>query len=45
MATDFHMTLPSNASMEMHPDNTLTHYVTHLPQRTGVDRRVGVWVG
>ena len=33
MATDFYMTLPSNASMEMHPDNTLTHYVTHLPQR------------
>ena len=33
MAIDFYMTLPSNASMEMHPDNTLTHYVTHLPQR------------
>ena len=27
------MTLPSNASMKMHPDNTLTHYVTNLPQR------------
>ena len=33
MATDFYMTLPSNASMKMHPDNTLTHYVTALPQR------------
>ena len=33
MATDFYMTLPSNASMKMHPDNTLTHYVTNLPQR------------
>ena len=33
MATDFYMTLPSNASMKIHPDNTLTHYVTALPQR------------
>ena len=33
MATDFYMTLPSNASMKTHPDNTLTHYVTDLPQR------------
>ena len=33
MATDFYMTLPSNASMKTHPDNTLTHYVTDFPQR------------
>ena len=33
MATDFYMTLPSNASMKTHPDNTLTHYITALPQR------------
>ena len=33
MATDFYMTLPSNASMKTHPDNTLTHYTTDLPQR------------
>ena len=34
MATsDFYLTLPSNASMHTHPDNTLTHYVTTLPKR------------
>ena len=33
MATDFYMTLPSNASMKTHPDNTLTHYITDLPKR------------
>lgn len=34
MATsDFYLTLPSNASMDTHPDNTLTHYVTTLPKR------------
>ena len=33
MATDFYMTLPSNASMKSHPDNTLAHYITDLPQR------------
>ena len=33
MATDFYMTLPSNASMKTHLDNTLTHYITDLPQR------------
>ena len=33
MSTDFCMTLPSNASMKTHPDNTLTHYTTDLPQR------------
>ena len=33
MATDFYMTLPSNASMTTHPDNTLTHYITALPHR------------
>ena len=33
MATDFYMTLPSNASMKVYPDNTLAHYITDLPQR------------
>ena len=33
MATDFYMTLPSNASMKTHLDNTLTHYITDLSQR------------
>ncbi len=33
MATDFYLTLPSNASMKMYPDNTLAHYITNLPQR------------
>ena len=32
MATDFYLTLPSNASMKMYPDNTLTHYITDLPR-------------
>ena len=33
MATDFYMTLPNNASMKTHLDNTLIHYITDLPQR------------
>ena len=33
MATDFYLTLPSNASMKMYPDNTLAHYITDLPRR------------
>ena len=33
MTTDFYLTLPSNASMKMYPDNTLAHYITALPQR------------
>ena len=33
MAIDFYLTLPSNASMKMYPDNTLAHYITDLPQR------------
>ena len=33
MATDFYMTLPNNASMKTYFDNTLTHYITALPQR------------
>ena len=32
MATDFYLTLPSNASMKMYPDNTLAHYITDLPR-------------
>ena len=33
MTTDFYMTLPSNASMKTHINNTLTHCITDLPQR------------
>ena len=33
MATDFYLTLLSNASMKMYPDNTLAHYITDLPRR------------
>ena len=33
MTNDFYLTLPSNASMKMYPDNTLAHYITYLPQR------------
>ena len=40
MATDFYMTLPSNASMKTHLDNTLTHYTTDLPRRIDL---VGEW--
>ena len=40
MTTDFYMTLPSNASMKTHLDNTLTHYVTELPHRVEL---VGEW--
>ena len=40
MTTDFYMTLPSNASMKTHLDNTLTHYTTDLPHR--IDR-TGEW--
>ena len=32
MATDFYLTLSSNASIKVHPDNTSTHYITDLPQ-------------
>ena len=40
MATDFYLTLPSNASMKVHPDNTLAHYITDLPQRISLS---GEW--
>ena len=40
MATDFYMTLPSNASMKTHLDNTLTHYTTDLPRRIDL---IGEW--
>ena len=33
MASDFYMTLPSNASMLVYPDNILAHYITDLPHR------------
>ena len=37
MATDFYLKLSSNASMKVHPDNTLAHYITDLPQRILLD--------
>ena len=37
---DFYLTLPSNASMNTHPDNTLTRYITTLPQRLNLS---GQW--
>ena len=40
MTTDFYMTLPSNASMKTHLDNTLSHYVTELPHRVDL---IGEW--
>ena len=40
MATDFYLTLPSNASMKVCPDNTLVHYIADLPQRISVS---GEW--
>lgn len=32
-SSDIYLTLASNTSMGLHPDNTLTLYVTALPQR------------
>ena len=40
MATDFYLTLPSNSSMKVHPDNTLAHYITDLRQRMSLS---GEW--
>ena len=40
MATDFYLTLPSNASMKMYPDITLAHYITDLPRRVDL---TGEW--
>ena len=40
MSSDFYLTLPSNASADLHPENTLTHYITTLPQRI---RLSGQW--
>ena len=37
---DFYLTLPSSASLDLHPDNTLTHYITTLPQRVSLS---GQW--
>ena len=38
---DFYLTLPSNASMNTHPDNTLTHYITTLQQRINLSGQWG----
>ncbi|KAJ8042584.1 hypothetical protein HOLleu_09369 [Holothuria leucospilota] len=32
MASSFYVTLPSNSSPEVYPDNTLTHFRVKLPQ-------------
>lgn len=39
--SDFYLTLPSNASMHTYPNNTLTHYITTLPQRVNLSN--GQW--
>ena len=33
MASDFYLVLPSNSSMDIHPNNTLAQYITNLPRR------------
>ena len=33
MASDFYLVLPSNLSMDIHPNNTLAQYITNLPRR------------
>ena len=38
----FHLTLPSNASMDIFPDNTAAQYVTKLPKRMELDN--GDWM-
>ena len=37
---DFYLTLASNASLDLHPDNTLTRYATALPQQISLS---GQW--
>jgi hypothetical protein len=36
----FYLTLPSNSSFDYFPDNTLTHYMTKLPETISLD---GEW--
>jgi len=36
MASDFYLVLPSNASMHLHPNNTLTNFVTTLPRHVNL---------
>jgi len=33
----FHLTLPSNASMDIYPNKTAAQYVTKLPKRIELD--------
>ena len=33
MASDFYLVLPSNSSMDIHPNNTLAQYIINLPRR------------
>ena len=37
--SDFYLTLPSNSSMDVYPDNTLTRYQTKLPHRIELEGR------
>lgn len=40
MRDEFYITLPSNASMRVYPKNTMSHYITKLPQRLHLE---GEW--
>ena len=40
MASDFYIVLPSNSSMDIHPNNTLAQYITNLPRRISLN---GEW--
>ena len=33
---DFYIVLPSNSSMDIYPENTTTHFTTHLPHQVHV---------
>lgn len=40
--SSFYMTLPSNASLDVHPNNTLTEYTVELPRRIHLDGKYEV---
>ena len=37
MSKEFHITLPSNNSMNLFSDNTLTHFTSYLPNQVNLD--------
>ena len=37
--SDFYLTLPSNSSMDIHPDNTMANFKTRLPNRVELEGR------